>query len=140
MRLLRAIGSLFLVVAAGWTQSSALVLCIAPGGHVAIESGQERCVVPEGLGHRDEGHCPTGLAHTEACCTSCADLPLGSSGFVRPSSVKDDHWQPNIPAALPAAVTPSVSIARVADHSRHALLHGVAILSTPALQTVALRC
>jgi len=137
MRLLRAIGSLFLVAATGWTQPNALVLCIAPGGHVAIESGQERCVVPEGLGHRDEGHCPTGLAHTEACCTSCADLPLGSSGFVRPSSVKDDLGQPNGPAALPAAMTPAVCIARVADPSAH---DGVAPLSAPALQTVALRC
>jgi len=129
-----------LVATTGWTQPSALVLCIAPGGHVAIESGQDRCTAPDDPAQRDHGSSTAGHAHTDACCTTCADLPLGSAGFVRASGSRDDLQQLKAPAAFAAAATPPACGAQVADNSPKVFLHGAVRLSTPVLQTVILRC
>lgn len=140
MHVIRILSIVFLVAATGWARPSDLVLCIAPAGHIAIESGQERCGAPEGLGHRDEDQSTAGLAHREACCAPCADHPLGSSVYVRSNGPGADLVQLKAPAALAAAATPLVCVARVADHSRIASLHGAGPPSTPALQTIPLRC
>lgn len=140
MHFIRTLSTVFLVGTTGWTQPSAVVLCIAPGGHVAIESGQDRCAAPDDLAQRDDGFSIAGLAPTEACCTPCADLPLGSSVFVRASGSRDDAQQLNPPTTLAAPATLLVVEPRVADPSRGAARHHAATLCNPALQTVILRC
>lgn len=140
MRLIRTLSTVFLVGTTGWTQPSALVLCIAPGGHVAIESGQDRCTAPDDAAKRDHGSSTSGLAHTDVCCTPCADLPLGTSVFVRASGSRDDLQQLKAPAALATAATPPACMAQVGDNSPKVSLHGAVRLSTPVLQTVILRC
>jgi len=89
MRIIRALTTAFLVLTTACTQRSVVVLCIAPGGHVAIESGLKQCVAPAGLSKQNPGACGAALEHMDACCAPCADLPLGSSVFVRGSGSRD---------------------------------------------------
>jgi len=140
MRLIRVLSTIFLVATTGWPQPSMAVLCIAPGEHVAIEPGQERCAAPADLGKPDPSACTVGFTHTEACCAPCADLPLGSSVFVRASGSKDDLQQVKRPATAAASAAPFLFEPLVAERSFCASLHGAVPLSKPALQTVVLRC
>jgi len=140
MHLLRTLSIGFLVATTGWTQPSAIVLCIAPGGHVAIESGQDSCTAPVDPAQRDHGSSTASFVHTDACCTPCADLPLGSSFFVRASGSRDDLQQLKAPAALGTAATPPACMAQVADNACSVCLRDAAHLSTPTLRTPILRC
>ena len=139
MRFTRALSTIFLVAATGWAQPSVAVLCIAPGGHIAIEPGGVRCVAPADLGQPNLSTCTAALEHMEACCAPCADLPLGSSVFVRGSKSRDDVQQLRDPATLAASPTPLLGERCVAQRSCSASLRGAASLSKLAHQTVVLR-
>ena len=140
MRLMLILGTVLLIATTGWIQPSVLVLCIAPGAHVAIEPGQARCAAPEDPGPRDGGPRTAGVAHTEACCTPCTDLPLGSSVLVRSSGSEDHLQQLKAPNLLDAAANPHVRASRVVQDSRTESPRGGASLPTLALETVVLRC
>ena len=140
MRLTRSLSIALLAATTGWTQPSMAVLCIAPGAHVTIEAGQERCAVPANPGEQDSRACTVGFAQPETCCSPCADLPLGSSVFIRGSGSKDHVQQLKGPATLAASVTPLGVEPRVAEPSRKASLHIAVPLSKPILQTIVLRC
>jgi hypothetical protein len=138
-RMLRAISSLLLVAAIGWTQPSVVVLCIAPGGHIAIEPGQERCAARSDVAERGEGPCITDLARAEACCPPCADLPLGSSLFIRATGPRAHVEQLHAAATLAWVAGPPASAPPVLDGSILAYAAGCSLSETP-LQTVVLRC
>jgi hypothetical protein len=140
MRIIRALTTAFLVLTTAWTQRSVVVLCIAPGGHVAIESGRNQCVAPAGLGEQNPGACGAALEHMDACCAPCADLPLGSSVFVRGSGSRDDVQQLKAPATLAASAHPLALEPRVAGPPCGAALRGAASLSRLAHPTIVLRC
>lgn len=140
MHLIRALTTVFLVLTTAWTQRSVVVLCIAPGGHVAIESGLKRCMAPVEVGERNPGACGAVLEHMDECCGPCADLPLGSSVFVRGSGSRDDVQQLKAPATLAASAIPLVVEPRVAEPPCGAALRGAASLSRLAHQTIVLRC
>jgi hypothetical protein len=140
MHLMRALTTVFLALTTVWTQRSVVVLCIAPGGHVAIESGVKQCVAPAGLGERNPGACGAALEHMDACCAPCADLPLGSSVFVRGSGSRDDVQQMKAPATLAASAVPPVVEPRVAEPFGGAALRSTASPSGLAHPTIVLRC
>jgi len=140
MHLIRALSTTFLVAASALPQPGMAVLCIAPGAHVSIEAGQERCTVPADPGERDASECAVGFAQPEGCCSPCTDLPLGSSVFIRGSGSKDDVQPLNPPTRLAAAVTSRVREPRVGEGDCTASRRHAASLSKPVFQTVVLRC
>jgi hypothetical protein len=140
MRLIHTLTTVFLVATTAWTQRSVAVLCIAPGGHIAIESGAMRCMAPADLGEQNPGACSAALEHMDACCAPCADLPLGSSFFVRGSGSRDDVQQLKAPATLAASALPLVVDSRVAESPCGPALGSAASLSRLTHQTIVLRC
>lgn len=141
MRALRTMSLLVMVLTGGGPAPGAMVLCVTPDGHVAIEPGQERCATPAsaGDGHADSEDRPAchSSADAERCCAPCADLPLDSRVLARAHASKNplEHFAPTAAwiGTAPAPVSKDAA-------------HGFPTTSPPlsslggARQTLVLRC
>jgi hypothetical protein len=130
-----------LVIAIAWSQPDALVLCIEPSGHVAIESGQVRCVDPCDPVHQTSGPASAYFDHGDECCFSCSDVPFNTPLGDRAFGVNGHPQHPPKGFAC-TTIYPTISDHRVAIGSAIARARARAtILSpTPSLQTVVIRC
>ena len=136
-RTLRLAGIL-LMLAIGGIPDGAAVLCVAPGGHVAVEPGQERCV-PATSDHHDDTPCDAALAHAETCCAPCADIPLGSPWFARGGGFRDPSG--GAPACiLVSAAVPGTAVPGSAAGAPGFRLRGTLPPTESLLETIRLRC
>jgi hypothetical protein len=139
-RMSPAIIMLLLFITTGWIKSDVFVLCIAPGGHVAIEPGQERCASPSDVGQRGPDASLVGITHAEACCAPCADVPLGFPVFARATGPRNhvEHLQK---IAAPAwAALPPAGGTQEAIGPTGATACAAAPLPASGFKTVVLRC
>jgi hypothetical protein len=130
-----------LVIAIGWSQPSALVLCIAPNGHIAIELGQERCVDPCDPVHQTSGSSSAYFDHGDECCLSCSDFPLDVPIGDRAFGVNGQRQHPEI--GFPCAtIYPAASYHRVALGCAIARTRArdTIVPAPPFLETIFIRC
>jgi hypothetical protein len=79
-----------------------LILCVAPGGHVALERGPVTCegLLPSGTPS------PGGLNLASAPCAECTDIPLLADG----GALTTQREHPRAPISAPFAATSSTWI------------------------------
>jgi hypothetical protein len=137
--MIRLVGVLLLVATTAWPPS-ATVLCIVPGGHVAIESGPDRCETPPPAGHDAELGPHAALRHGDTCCAPCTDVPIGARVMGGPARPDDPlhalaEAVGRALALLPAiAGTPEAPASLALDPGRSpgpapsSILHGTIVL------------
>ena len=88
----RLLGAILLAWSAAAFLPRLAVVCVAPGGHVAIEPGRGACIDRDATEHAHElpaadARRTAGLAALGACDAApegpCADVPLDAQAFIR---------------------------------------------------------
>ena len=101
--------------------SSASVLCIAPGGHLAVEDINAGCCAPSTANIRGENQPGNGFA-AAGDCQNCTDLfltpntrgtVLESYDTVAPNSLADAYLRNHIPADTPSSPRLPATIRKV---------------------------
>jgi hypothetical protein len=100
---------------------SASVLCIGPGGHIAIEDINATCCASAGITDRSEQQPDNGLTAVGDCinCTDFLLTPnkrgalLESYANIVPNSLADACLRNHIPAAISSLLRQSVAINKI---------------------------
>jgi hypothetical protein len=143
----RLLGAVLLAWSAGVVLPRLAVVCVAPGGHVAIEPGRVACIDRDATEHAHElpaaGLGSDRLAALGACDDApegpCSDVPLGAQAFLRGALLA--HSEPLFHAPASAfggdAIAPECALSRA---SMSLVRHTATTVRPSPIETSLLRC